>query len=132
MYSFLAQLKKMKERYKDRKFHQNIHIRLENVESSSKGQLKFNTTKNNVAILNGSEIVVFVSFAFTACVLIIVHRWKITDSNHFFQEFLLKEVAMRFFWNVLLPIGYFSKKKDMRKYVWDYICYLIMNRRFSF
>ena len=77
------------------------------------------------SVVPESEIVVAILIAFFTCVLIIVHRWKNSDSKNFFQAFLLKEAALRFLWNVLLPIGYISKKKDMRKYVKDYICFLI-------
>ena len=119
----MVKTKKVQERYKDWKFHHNIHVKLEN-EKCHQGQTQFNTTKNNVALLSGSEIVFAVLFIFIVYILIIVHRWKITGANNFFQQFLLKETAMRFIWNIVLPIGYFIKKKDMRKYIRDYICYL--------
>ena len=69
-----------------------------------------------------------VLFAFVMCVSYIVHRWIITGTTYFYRDFLLKEAALRFVWNIVGPIGYLMKKKDVRKYVLDYIRYLIRSK----
>ena len=112
----------MKERYKDKRFHEKIHVTLENKQGNQSYK-----TRDNIAILNGSEIVVMVLFVFVMCVLYIVHRWTSSGSKYFFQKFLIKEAALRFVWNVVVPIGYLIKKKDMRKCISDYIIYVIRN-----
>ena len=119
----MLETKKVKERYKDRKFHEKIHIQLKNEQTQ-----QYNTNKNNVALLNGSEIVVMVSFSFVMCVSYIIHRWIITGTTYFYQDFLLKEAALTFVQNIVVPIGYLMKKKDVRKYVCDYIHYLIRSK----
>ena len=53
-------LKKLKERYKDWKFHGKININLKNLQPQGpQATLKFNNNKNNLPLLNESEVYPF-------------------------------------------------------------------------
>ena len=57
----ITNIKKMKERYKEWKFHQNINVNL-NTQLPIKGQLHFNNVKNNFPLLNGFQTALLVGF----------------------------------------------------------------------
>ena len=133
-----ANRRKLKEHYKDWNFHQNIHVQLTNDHSSSEDTqqvpcgpglqytgLQYNNIKNNIALLSGLEIAVVTGLCFLIVLVYIVHRWNNSNSENFYQQFLLKESIALFVYNILLPIGYLTKKKDLRKYIWEYIDDLI-------
>ena len=128
-----ANIKKLKERYKDWKLHQNIHVNLKDDQSTlgkthqevSGVGLQYNNIKNNIALLNGLEIAFIVGLVLLIVIAFIVHRWNNSGSENFYQIYVLKESMIMFLYNVLLPICYLAKKKDLRKYIWEYIDDLI-------
>ena len=113
-------IKKVKEKYKEWKFHQKIVVNLNNQQPED-GQLKFNNVKNNVPLLNGFEIVVLVGFIVTICAVLLILNLTTNSSKYFHQQFVYKEFAMMLFYNVIGPAIYLIKKKDLRKYVWEYV-----------
>ena len=88
-------------------------------------QLQYNNIKNNVALLNGSEMAVMVLFVFVISFLYILHRWTMGNTKNFYQQFIIMENALMFVYNVVFPTLYLIKKKDMRKYIWEYLNDLI-------
>ena len=88
-------------------------------------QLQYNNVKNNTALLNGSEIVVMALGVFIISFLYIVHRWTAGNSENFYQEFIIMESALMFVYNVVCPIIYLTKKKEVRKYMLEYLKGLI-------
>ena len=117
-------IKKVKEKYKEWKFHQKIVVNLNNQQPED-GQLKFNNVKNNVPLLNGFEIVVLVGFIVTICAVLLILNLTTNSSKYFHQQFVYKEFAMMLFYNVIGPAIYLIKKKDLRKYVWKYVTYVM-------
>ena len=125
--------RKFKEYYKDWKFHKNIHVKLKNDQLTSDEiqketfgvGLQYNNKNNNIALLNGLEIALIVGVILLIVLVYIVHRWNNSGSENFYQVYVLKESMIMFFYNVLLPICYLAKKKDLRKYIWEYIDDLI-------
>ena len=125
--------KKFKERYKDWKLHQNIHVKLKDEQSQpgkihqevSGVSLQYNNIKNNITLLNGLEIAFTVGLILLIVIAFIVHRWKNIGSENFYQVYVLKESIIMFFYNVGIPICYLAKKKELRKYIWEYTNELI-------
>ena len=113
-------IKKAKEKYKEWKFHQKIVINL-NKQQPQDDQLKFNNVKNNVPLLNGFEIAVLVGFIVTICVVLLILNLTTNHSKYFHHQFVYKEFAMMVFYNIIAPLIYLIKKKDLRKYVWEYV-----------
>ena len=118
-----TKFKKTKEKYKEWKFLQQIvvNLNIQQHEDSEEGQLKFNNVKNNVQLLDGLEIVVFVGFIVTICAILLILNLTTNSSKSFHQQFVYKEFAMMLFYNIIGPAIYMIKKKDMRKYVWEYV-----------
>ena len=118
-----TKFKKTKEKYKEWKFLQQIvvNLNIQQHEDSEEGQLKFNNVKNNVQLLDGLEIVVFVGFIVTICAILLILNLTTNSSKSFHQQFVYKEFAMMLFYNVIGPAIYLIKKKDLRKYVWEYV-----------
>ena len=84
-------------------------------------QLQYNNAKNNTALLNGSEIVVMALGVFAISFLYIVHRWTAGNSENFYRQFIIMESALMFVYNVVCPIVYLSKKREVRKYMFEYL-----------
>ena len=129
-------IKKVNEKYEEWKFHQNINLNQivlatmkynldVNNQQPEDGQLKFNNVKNNVPLLNGFEIVVLVGFIVTICAVLLILNLTTNSSKYFYQQFVYKEFAIMLFYNVIGPAIYLIKKKDLRKYVWEYVTYVM-------
>ena len=116
----ITNIKKGKEKYKEWKLHQNIIVNLI-IQQPQEGQLPYNNVKNNVPLLNGFEIVVLVGFIVTICAVLLILNLTTNSSKYFYQQFVYKEFAMMLFYNVIGPAIYLIKKKDLRKYVWEYV-----------
>ena len=125
-------VKKLNERYKEWKLHQNInlnHIVLAtmkynldaNIQQPSPGHLKYNSIKNNVPLLSGFEIAVLVGFILAMCVAFFFLNMTTNDTEHFYKQFVIKEFTLMSFYNIVCPVVYLIKKKKMRKYFWEYI-----------
>ena len=89
------------------------------------GQMKFNNVKNNVPLLNGFEIAVLVGFIVSICAILLILNLTTNRSKHFHQQFVYKEFAIMVFYNIIGPLMYLTKKKEMRKYVWEYVTYVM-------
>ena len=128
----VTNIKKLNERYKEWKLHQNInlnHIVLAtmkynldaNIQQPSPGHLKYNSIKNNVPLLSGFEIAVLVGFILAMCVAFFFLNMTTNDTEHFYKQFVIKEFTLMSFYNIVCPVVYLIKKKKMRKYFWEYL-----------
>ena len=114
----LIHIKKMKERYKEWKFHQNINVNLN--EQHNEGQLQFNNMKNNLPLLTGFQIALLVGFVLSGNVTFRFLEYTFNDSKYFYKQFLFKEFTLISTYNIVMPVIYLTKKKKMRKYFWKY------------
>ena len=87
--------------------------------------MKFNNVKNNVPLLNGFEIAVLVGFIVSICAILLILNLTTNRSKHFHQQFVYKEFAIMVFYNIVGPLMYLTKKKELRKYVWEYVTYVM-------
>ena len=116
----IINIKKMKERYKEWKFHQNININL-NTQLPYEGQLQFNNVKNNFPLLSGFQTALLVGFVLVGNLTFWFLEYTFNDSRYFYKQFLYKELTIMFIYNILAPLIYLIKKKKMRKYFWKYV-----------
>ena len=121
----ITNIKKMKERYKEWKFHQNINVNL-NVQQHNEGQLQFNNVKNNFPLLTGFQIAFLVGFVLVGNITFWFLEYTFNDSKYFYRQYLLKELALVFIYNIVMPLIYLIKKKKMRKYIWQYVFDLML------
>ena len=128
----LTNIKKLNERYKEWKLHQNINLNqivlatmkynLDlNIQQPSPGKVKYNSTKNNVSLLSGFEIAVLVGFILAMCGTFFFLNVTTNDTENFYKQFVIKEFTLVSFYNTVCPVIYLIKKKKMRKYFWEYI-----------
>ena len=116
-----ANIKKMKERYKERKFHKNINVNLSE-QQPYEGQLpSVNNVKNNVPIFNGFQIALVVGFVLANMITFWSLDYAFNDSKHFYKLYLFKQFTMVFIYNIVIPLIYLILKKKMRKYFWKYV-----------
>ena len=116
----IINIKKLKERYKEWKFHRNINVNL-NTQQPHEGQLQFNNVKNNFPLLTGFQIALLVGFVLAGNVTFWFLEYTFNDSNYFYKQFLFKELALIFIYNIVIPLIYLIKKKKMRKYFRNYV-----------
>jgi Na+/melibiose symporter-like transporter len=121
----IINIKKMKERYEEWKFHQNINVNL-NEQQHNEGQLQFNNMKNNFPLLTGFQIALLVGFVLVGNVTFWFLEYTFNDSKYFYTQYLLKELALVFIYNIVMPLIYLIKKKKMRKYIWQYVSDLML------
>ena len=128
----LTNIKKLNERYKEWKLHQNINLNQivlatmkynldANIQQPSPGHVKYNSIKNNVPLLSGFEIAVLVGFILAMCVAFMILNMTTNETEPFYTQFVIKEFALVSFYNIVCPVVYLIKKKKMRKYFWEYI-----------
>ena len=118
----IANIKKMKEGYKEWKFHRNINVNLYwNTQQPYEGQLRLNNVKNNFPLLSGFQIALLVGFVLAGNITFWFLEFTFNDSKHFYKQFLLKQFILLFIYNIVIPISYLIKKKKMRKYFWKYV-----------
>ena len=122
----LANIKKLNERYKEWKLHQNINLNQivlatmkynldVNIQQPSPGHVKYNSMKNNVPLLSEFEIAVLVGFILAMVVIFFFLNITTNGTDDFYKQFVIKE-----FYNIVCPVVYLIKKKKMRKYFWEY------------
>ena len=115
----ITNIKKMKERYKEWKFHQNINL---NEQQPYEGQLPMvNNVKNNVPLFNGFQIALVVGFVLASMITFWSLDYAFNDSKHFYKQFLFKTFTLVYIYNIVIPLIYLTKKKKMRKYFWKYV-----------
>ena len=117
---FITNIKKMKERYKEWKFHQNINVNL-NVQQHNEGQLQFNNVKNNFPLLTGFQIALLVGLVLAGNITFWFLDYTFNHSKYFYKQFLFKQFTLIFIYNIVVPLIYLIKKKKMRKYFWKYV-----------
>ena len=122
----ITNIKKMKERYKEWKFHQNININL-NTQLPCEGQLQFNNVKNNFPLLSGFQTALLVGFVLVGNLTFWFLEYTFNDSRYFYKQFLYKELTIMFIYKILAPLIYLIKKKKMRKYFWKYVSDICSN-----
>ena len=118
----ITTIKKMKERYKERKFHQKVNVNLNKQQPYEEGQLKFNNVKNNDPLANGFQIALVVGFILASLIAFWSLDYALNDSKHFYNQFVFKEFSLVFVYNIVFPLIYLIKNKKMRKYFWEYVC----------
>ena len=116
----ITNIKKLKERYKEWKFHQNINVNL-NQQQWYEGKLQFNNARNNFPLLTGFQIALLVGFVLAGNVTFWFLEYTFNDSKYFYKQFLYKEITFIFIYNIVIPLIYLIKKKKMRKYFWKYV-----------
>ena len=114
----ITNIKKMRERYEEWKFHQHINVNL-NKQQPYEGQLQFNNIKNNFPLLTGFQIALLVGFVFAGNMTFWFLDYTFNDSRYFYKQFLFKQFTLIFIYNIVIPLIYLIKKKKMRKYVTD-------------
>ena len=116
-----ANIKKMKERYKERKFHKNINVNLSE-QLPYEGQLpSVNNVKKNVPIFNGFQIAIVVGFILAIMITFVSLDYAFNDSKHFYKQYVFKQFTAVFIYNIVIPLIYLTLKKKMRKYFWKYV-----------
>ena len=116
----ITNIKKFKERYKEWKFHRKINVNL-NKQPPHEGILQFNNAKNNFPLLTGFQIALLVGFVLAGNVTFWFLEYTFNDSNYFYKQFLFKELALIFIYNIFIPLIYLIKKKKMRNYFRNYV-----------
>ena len=127
----VTNIKKLNERYKEWKLHQNINLNQivlatmkynldMNIQQPTPGK-KYNSIKNNVSLLSGFEIAVLVGFIMAMCAIIFFLNMTTNDTKHFYKQFVIREFFFISFYNIVCPAVYLTKKKKMRKCFWEYI-----------
>ena len=77
--------------------------------------------KNNFPLLTGFQIALLVGFVLTGNVTFWFLEYTFNDSNYFYKQFLFKELALIFIYNIVIPLIYLIKKKKMRNYFRNYV-----------
>ena len=116
----ITYIKKMKERYKEWKFHQNINVNLIK-QQHYEGQLQFNNVKNNIPLLSGFQLALFVGFVLAGNITFLFLDYTFNESMYFYTQYFYKGLALIFIYNIVIPLLYLIKKKKMRKYLWKYV-----------
>ena len=114
-------VKKMKERYKERKFHQKINFNLNEKQSYKEGLLHLNNQKNNVPLFDGLQITIIVGFILASLITFWSLDYAFNDSKHFYNQFMFKEFSLVYVYNIVFPLIYLIRNKKMRKYFWKYV-----------
>ena len=121
-----ANIKKMKEGYKEWKFHRNINVNLYlNTQQPSEDQLQFNNVKNNFPLLSGFQIALLVGFVLTCHITFWFLDYTFNDSKYYYKQYyiyilILQELAL-FIFNIAMPLIYLIKNKKIRKCFWQYV-----------
>ena len=116
----ITNIKKMKERYKEWKFHQNINVNL-NTQLPYEGKLQFNNSKNNFPLLSGFQITLLVGFVLTCHMTFWFLSYTFNNSNYYYKQYyILRELALVIY-NIAIPLIFMIKNKKIRKYFWQYI-----------
>ena len=111
-------LKKIKEKYKEKKLLQQINVQIQNPPA----QFQFNNVKNNVSLLNGIEMTLTVGIVFSTSLLLLVHFLAGQDEidNYWIKSNYL-ELATSIIYKIIIPIVYLVKRKDVRNFMWTRI-----------
>ena len=106
--------KKIKERYKDRTFLQNINVQIKNHTT----QYQYNNSKNNISLLNGYEMTLIVGIVFSKTLLVLVHALAIEDK---IDDYWLKSVYLGrvsdIIYKVVIPIIFLTKRRDIQNFI---------------
>ena len=117
----ITNIKKMKERYKERRFHQNIIVNLNVQQQHNEGQLRLNNVKNNFPLLSGLQITLLVGVVLTCHVTFWFLHYTFNDSKYYYKQYyILRELAL-FIYNIAMPLSFLIKNKKIRKYFWQYV-----------
>ena len=116
----ITNIKKMKERYKEWKFHQNINVNL-NKQQPYEGQMQFNNVKNNFPLLSRFQIALLVGFVLAGNVTFWFLDFAFNDSKYYYKQFLFQQFTLAFIFKIVVPLIYLIKMKKMRKYLWKYV-----------
>jgi hypothetical protein len=115
----ITNIKKMKERYKEWKFLQNIVINLNVLHHE--GQLQLNNVKNNFPLLSGFQIALLVGFVLASHITFWFLDYTFNDSKYYYKQYLIFTQLTLFIYNIPMPLIYLIKKKKMRQCFWQYV-----------
>ena len=107
--------KKIVEKYKDKKFLQQINIQIHNPQIQS----QYNNLKNNVSLLNGFEITLIVGIVFTFSLLILANIFANQSVNQYWANAINLELVSFIIYKVIIPIIYLAKRRDVRNFIWN-------------
>ena len=117
----ITNIKKMKERYKEQKFHQNIIVNLNVQRHNESSQPQLNNVKNNFPLLSGFQITLLVGFVLTCHMTFWFLSYTFNNSNYYYKQYyILRELALVIY-NIAIPLIFMIKNKKIRKYFWQYI-----------
>ena len=116
----ITNIKKMKEKYKEWKYHRNINVNL-NEQQPYQGHLQFNNVKNNSPLLGGFQTVLLVGLILAGNITFWFLEYTFNDSKYFYKQFMFKQSTLEFVYNIVVPLIYLIKKKKMRRYFWKYV-----------
>ena len=116
----ITNIKKMKERYKEWKYHRNIKVNLKE-QQPHQGQLQLNNVKNNSPLLGGFQTVLLVGLILVGTITFWFLEYTFSDSKYFYKQFMFKHLTLVSIYNIVVPLIYLIKKKKMRKYFWKYV-----------
>ena len=52
------------------------------------------------------------------CVFVVIHSMETNDEFGKYSNFFILEVAAEYFYGIILPVAWYSKKKQMRNFLW--------------
>ena len=116
----ITNIKVMKERYKEWKYHRNIKVNL-NEQQPYQGQLQLNNVKNNSPLLGGFQTVLLVGLILVGTITFWFLEYTFSDSKYFYKQFMFKQSTLEFMYFIVVPLIYLIKKKKMRKYFRKYV-----------
>ena len=109
----ITNIKKMKERYKERRFHQNIIVNLNVQQQHNEGQLRLNNVKNNFPLLSGLQITLLVGVVLTCHVTFWFLHYTFNDSKYYYKQYyILRELAL-FIYNIAMPLSFLIKNENL-------------------
>ena len=120
----ITNIKKMKEEYKEWKFHENINV---NLNTQQPYQRQLNNMKNNFPLFSEFQTALLVVFVLGSLIYTFWFlAYTFNNSKYFYELFLSKEFTLLSIYNVIVPLIYLIKKKKMRKYFWKYVSDLML------
>ena len=52
------------------------------------------------------------------CLFVVIHSMETYDEFGKYSNFFILEVAAEYFYGIILPVAWYSKKKQMRNFLW--------------
>ena len=79
----------------------------------------FNNQIHNSPVLRSIEVAILVSVMIgVMCVFVGIHSMETNDEFGKYSNFFILEVAAEYFYGIILPVAWYSNKKQMRNFLW--------------